>query len=628
MLQLTHFDSDSNCSVLAQGFPTQSSGLEHLGEAQIAEVLPPYQGGASADSNALTGNESANSTVSALRSALTVIPHDVTFETWTRVIQAVRDGAPDNQTAESLLKEWCTEKREGEYTQELNKASKGEITVSSLFGIAKRHGWSLDDIPDEQQDSGGKTGVPDGITLADFEVILSSRGPDAESREVERLAFDLVEEASALSTVDVEKALLVLEEHGVRAKKRRRWYSTVKKARKERERRQAETRERNRGPSALKGGEITAWLERRVLESDHFAVDKGGALFYYKSGVYSDGGKRYLHQLIKKILKDEEAEEKSTKHYRNEVEESLKIDAPRLWETPPQNRICLRNGILNLDTGEVAPHSPGDWLMNRSLLIKHDPDAKGTAWRNFLESVMPDDAGATVGFELLAYLLGLAKDRRKAIYFYGGPNTGKSTLIDNIVEGIFGESNTRHIALQKLESCSFARADLFGRRLNVCADLPAQPLKGVSVFKQITGGDRMYAERKHEQGFDFTPHCHLLFSGNGPIIAPGAGEAFWDRWIVIPFSNTFSKSTASHIPKEELDAELRDPRELSALLNEVLPIIREGREVTQTASMKQALDRMRRHGEEEKTADEQKVVFPPAAGDGAAEGQWEEPIRD
>jgi phage/plasmid-associated DNA primase len=32
---------------------------------------------------------------------------------------------------------------------------------------------------------------------------------------------------------------------------------------------------------------------------------------------------------------------------------------------------------------------------------------------------------------------------------------------------------------------------------NICADLPATDLKGFSVFKCITGGDRITAERKY-----------------------------------------------------------------------------------------------------------------------------------
>jgi P4 family phage/plasmid primase-like protien len=564
----------------------------------------------SRDSLTCNDSDTVPVNVETLRSALQSIPDDVDYETRTLLAAAVQDGAPDNQMAESLLEQWSSEEWKGAYAPILDDTADEEVAVTTLFAIAERNGW---DRAEEDSETMGNTS--DNFTLTDFEAILNSLGSDPSQQDVERQALDLVEEASAFSDKELEKALIILEDHGARAKKRRGWKSMVTKAKKARERRQAEAGESTRGPSDYKAGEITAWLEEKMSETNHFAIDEGENLFYYDNGRYHDGGKKYVDKYVKRTLREEGLEENNTEYRRREVRESIKVDAPYLWRKPPENRICLQNGILDLETGKITPHSPEEWLMNRSISIRHDAEAEGTAWGDFLESVMPDDAGAKIGFEVIAYLLSRATGRRKALFLCGGPNTGKSTLIDNIVNGIFGEQNTRHIALQKLEDCSFARADLFGRRLNVCADLPAKPLEGASAFKQITGGDRMYAERKHEQGFDFTPHCHLVFSGNGPIIAPEAGEAFWDRWIVIPFTNNFFKGTSDHVPKEELDAKLQDPEELSALLNEVLPILRKGRGVTQTPSMEGTLNWMRRVNEEDNPSPD----LPAYAGDGAVQ---------
>lgn len=616
VIQLNTYDFDSNRFSLVQGKPS----CTEIETQNILKVLGASRSTAGMSSESPKSEAGMSPSTDVLRSALGAIPSNVDSETWTRLISAVRDGAPDVHTAEALFKEWSPEIRDGEYAREMDKPSEDETTVSTLFGLAKQHGWKPPETsPNEGGTETNLDSVDDNFTLNDFEAILGSLGSEPSKQEAERLAFDLVEEASVLSDTNLEKALLMLEELGARARKRQRWRSAVRNAKKERKRRRSEIEEMNQGPSDLKAAELTAWIEERILEADDFAVDDGGALFYHMKGRYHHRGEKYLDRRIKKLLHREGLEGEFSEYRCKEVRHSIKTDAPYLWKKPPADRICLQNGILDFDTGEIVPHSPEEWLMTRSLKIRHDPTAQGTAWREFLDSVMPDDAGAEVGFEVIAYLLSRARSRRKALFLYGGPNTGKSTFLDNLVHGIFGETNTRHMSLQKLEKSPFARANLFGRRLNVCADLPSEPLKGMSVFKQITGGDRMHGERKHEQGFEFKPYCHLVFSGNGPIMAPGAGEAFWDRWIVIPFLNNFSKGTASHVPKEKLDEQLRDPEELSALLNEVLPIIHEGRGVTQTPSMKNTLDWMRRVNEEEEADAESLTEFPSHAGDGASQ---------
>ncbi|WP_263809766.1 DUF5906 domain-containing protein, partial [Salinibacter sp.] len=156
---------------------------------------------------------------------------------------------------------------------------------------------------------------------------------------------------------------------------------------------------------------------------------------------------------------------------------------------------------------------------------------------------------------------------------------------------MFGPEAVEHMTLQELDGDPFAKADLFGAAVNVCADLPASRLEGTSVFKRITGGDRMSAQKKYQDRFNFTPHCRLIFSGNVPIRAPDAGAPFWDRWLVIPFNgDEFDPSSDDYIPQDELDALLQEPEELSALLNELLRVMERVREegvmVTETMADK------------------------------------------
>jgi hypothetical protein len=81
--------------------------------------------------------------VDELESALGAIPSRPDYLEWIRIIQAVQDGAPDDGTAERLLKDWSPEEEDGEYGDKLDSFEPGDgTTVGTLFWKARKHGWS------------------------------------------------------------------------------------------------------------------------------------------------------------------------------------------------------------------------------------------------------------------------------------------------------------------------------------------------------------------------------------------------------------------------------------------------------------------------------------------------------
>jgi hypothetical protein len=69
------------------------------------------------------------------------------YEEWSEIIRGVKDGAPDDTTAEKLLKDWRSEWEDGEYDEKLASYDGGPpegvapTTVGTLFMIAQEHGW-------------------------------------------------------------------------------------------------------------------------------------------------------------------------------------------------------------------------------------------------------------------------------------------------------------------------------------------------------------------------------------------------------------------------------------------------------------------------------------------------------
>src|SRR5208283_4554589 len=128
---------------------------------------------------------------------------------------------------------------------------------------------------------------------------------------------------------------------------------------------------------------------------------------------------------------------------------------------------------------------------------------------------------------------------RKAVMAVGSGANGKSIFLSAVEAFLGGKSNVSTIPLQKLENDRFANSGLFGKLANVCADLSAESLRTTNTFKLITGGDSIYAERKYECAFQFQPFCKLIFAANKIPLCGEADEAYFDRWIIVPFMRKF-----------------------------------------------------------------------------------------
>jgi hypothetical protein len=88
-------------------------------------------------------------------------------------------------------------------------------------------------------------------------------------------------------------------------------------------------------------------------------------------------------------------------------------------------------------------------------------------------------------------------------------------------------------------------------------------------FKAITGCDRITAEIKYRDSFEFTPFARLLFSANRLSASSDASQAFFDRWLIVPFPKRF-RHMRGELPRHILQARLCAPRELSGAPNKAL----------------------------------------------------------
>ncbi len=282
-------------------------------------------------------------------------------------------------------------------------------------------------------------------------------------------------------------------------------------------------------------GFVPKRLAEEVAKGAHICVGVDGRLYRYSDGVYRNDGETFVRVRCRELLAEE--------YRRNRVDEVVGWCRDH-WPTfsvdrLPKALINFTNGLLDLRTGELLAHSP-EVLTTIQIPIRYDPDAQCPEIDRFLSEVLPKDClgqGEHPGFvdEVVGHLLVPDSSLRKAILLLGGGRNGKSTFLGIIRETI-GPNNACAVSLQALAEDRFKPAELFGKLANLCGDLDPRAVRRSDTFKTIVGGtDTITAERKYGHPFSFVPFSRLIFSANEAPPSADQSEAWFDRWIVVPF---------------------------------------------------------------------------------------------
>jgi putative DNA primase/helicase len=349
--------------------------------------------------------------------------------------------------------------------------------------------------------------------------------------------------------------------------------------------------------ASAKGGDdddrlTTNQLADMITADSHFAVDSGGKLYVFQKGVYKPTGESYIKRRVKTILGALDVPEQWSSRKAEEVVKYIAVDAPELWDRPAANIVNVENGLLDVRKRVLEPHSP-DFLSPVQIPVRYVPAAHCPAWDKFIAEVFPEDTEA-IAWEIPAWLMTPDTSIQKAILLTGDGANGKSTYLRAVLSFI-GKHNASALSLHKLENDRFSAARLVGRLANICPDLPTTDLVSTSVFKAITGGDPLMAEYKFKDSFEFIPYARLVFSATHPPKSQDASPAFFRRWVVVPFERTFTDGAPGTMPRDQLDAMLADPEELSGVLNKALEAIVaiRSRGFSESDSTRRAMDEFR-----------------------------------
>ncbi|NJR62916.1 MAG: hypothetical protein HC769_31505 [Cyanobacteria bacterium CRU_2_1] len=207
--------------------------------------------------------------------------------------------------------------------------------------------------------------------------------------------------------------------------------------------------------------------------------------------------------------------------------------AVRRWDEAT-DLLPLQNGVLNLATNKLEPHSPG-YRFTWQLPYAYNPAATCQPiidWLHFTQ----DGDGQRVQL-LRAYLKAIVtgrSDLQRFLEAIGPGGSGKSTF-GNLAVSLVGMRNVLPTSLEQLQNNRFETANLKRKRLLYITDSDRYG-GAVSVLKTITGGDILRNEEKNKQQRDgFIARLMVLMVANEPIQSTDYTSGLERRRITVPF---------------------------------------------------------------------------------------------
>jgi len=221
--------------------------------------------------------------------------------------------------------------------------------------------------------------------------------------------------------------------------------------------------------------------------------------------------------------------------------------------------INLTNGtfVFNANSQRLKFFDRSDFLTYQLPFI-HDETAQITLFQSYLDKVLPDKNHQLVLAEFVAYVFVKQKTLKleKSLILFGTGANGKSVFFE-IITALLGSENVSNYSLQSLTNdTGYQRAKLQTKLLNYASEISTK--MDSTVFKQLVSGEPVEARLPYGEPFIIDDYAKLIFNTNELPKDVEHNEAFFRRFIIVPFNVT--------IPEAE-----RDPELARKIINTELP---------------------------------------------------------
>lgn len=284
------------------------------------------------------------------------------------------------------------------------------------------------------------------------------------------------------------------------------------------------------------------------LKNNNHIVKINNQLHIYKDGIYVSGAGEIEGAMIKLISNLKRA-------WRSEVLSYLEIMIEENTKATNPNIIAFSNGLYNIRDDTFSDFTPDVVITNKipwpynpaayNELLDHTLD-KIACNRPEIRALLEEMIGSTF------YRSNTVAGGRSFILTGEGAN-GKSTILVAL-KTLLGVQNIASLDLKELGD-RFKTAELFGKLANIGDDIGSDYVANVATFRKLVTGERVSAERKGQDPFEFDSFAKLLFSANAIPRLGRSKESFsiMRRLVIVPFDAKFTSDDPDFNPNIRYD---------------------------------------------------------------------------
>lgn len=292
-------------------------------------------------------------------------------------------------------------------------------------------------------------------------------------------------------------------------------------------------------PTFYKGNTFLFDKFATYMKNQFHIIKINNQLHLYEDGIYVTGQDKIESKMIEVVPSLNRAK-------RSEVYAYINLLIRKNLRTLDANLIAFKNGVYNIEDGSFTDFSP-DYIITNKINWNYNPSAKSELAETTLKKfACNDEKIEKLLKEVIGYCFYRYNELGKAFILTGDKSNGKSTFLD-MISYLLGQENISSLDLAELGE-RFKTAELFGKLANIGDDIKGYFIPDLAIFKKLVTGDRVNAERKGQDPFEFNNYSKMLFSANKiPRVKDETG-AVLRRLIIVPFNAKFTKDDKNYDP--------------------------------------------------------------------------------